>query len=90
MKLYLGRKAIVPGIVLPGEVVKNQNKTITENGLYSYDAGYTGLGNITVNVPQITSGIAISNKKDGIITRRAIQFVGQKMEITKEKLQNYQ
>lgn len=30
--------------------VKNQNKTITENGEYTADSGYTGLGVVTVNV----------------------------------------
>lgn len=32
-------------------VIKNQNKTITENGVYTADNGYTGLGVVTVNVP---------------------------------------
>lgn len=30
--------------------VKNQDKTITENGTYSADNGYTGLGTVTVDV----------------------------------------
>ncbi len=30
--------------------VNNQDKTITENGVYTADEGYTGLGEITVNV----------------------------------------
>lgn len=33
-----------------GGEVKNQNKTITENGVYTADSGYTGLGVVTVNV----------------------------------------
>lgn len=32
--------------------IRNQNKTITENGTYRHDSGYTGLGPVTVNVPQ--------------------------------------
>lgn len=32
------------------EVVNNQDKTITENGQYTADEGYSGLGTITVNV----------------------------------------
>ena len=31
--------------------VNNQNKTITENGIYTADTGYTGLGIVTVNCP---------------------------------------
>lgn len=32
--------------------VKNQHKTITENGVYRADSGYTGLGTVTVSVPE--------------------------------------
>ena len=31
--------------------INNQDKTITSNGTYKADAGYTGLGTVTVNVP---------------------------------------
>ena len=33
-----------------GVTIKNQNKTITENGTYTADSGYTGLGTVTVDV----------------------------------------
>lgn len=33
-----------------GTEINNQDKTITENGVYTADSGYTGLGTITVNV----------------------------------------
>lgn len=33
-----------------GGEIKNQNKTVTENGVYTADSGYTGLGRVTVNV----------------------------------------
>lgn len=33
-----------------GTIINNQNKTFTENGTYTADAGYTGLGTVTVNV----------------------------------------
>lgn len=33
-----------------GGEVNNQNKTITENGVYTADSGYTGLGRVTVDV----------------------------------------
>lgn len=32
--------------------INNQDKTITSNGQYTADEGYTGLGNVSVNVPQ--------------------------------------
>ena len=34
-----------------GTTIKNQDKQITENGTYTADVGYTGLGTVTVNVP---------------------------------------
>ncbi len=33
-----------------GTTINNQNKTFTENGTYTADAGYTGLGTVIVNV----------------------------------------
>lgn len=41
-----------------GVTIKNQNKTITANGTYKADSGYTGLGTVNVNVP--ASGITPS------------------------------
>lgn len=35
-----------------GVEINNQDITITENGVYTADAGYTGIGTATVNVPQ--------------------------------------
>lgn len=35
-----------------GQTINNQDKTITENGTYQADESYTGLGTVTVNVPQ--------------------------------------
>lgn len=35
-----------------GVVINNQNRTFTENGIYNADAGYTGLGTVTVDVPE--------------------------------------
>jgi hypothetical protein len=35
-----------------GVTIRNQNKTITENGTYTADSGYTGLGTVTVSVPE--------------------------------------
>ena len=34
-----------------GSIVNNQDLTVTENGIYTHDAGYTGLGTVSVNVP---------------------------------------
>ena len=42
------------------DTVNNQNKTITTNGVYSADAGYTGLGNVTVSLPLDTKRITIN------------------------------
>lgn len=47
-KLFLGTREITPIIKVGG--INNQDKTITENGTYTADTGYTGLGEVTVNV----------------------------------------
>lgn len=43
--------------VTGGGTIKNQHKTFTENGIYRADSGYTGLGTVTVNVPQTGGGV---------------------------------
>ena len=42
-----------------GVTIKNQNKTVTENGTYKADSGYTGLGEVTVDVQ--TAGADVSD-----------------------------
>lgn len=54
MGMYLGGQKISP-IIKVGEI-NNQDKTITENGTYTADTGYTGLGEVTVNVSSGDSG----------------------------------
>ena len=41
----------VEGTAETGSQINNQDKTITQNGQYTADSGYTGLGTVTVNVP---------------------------------------
>ena len=41
----------VEGTAEAGSQINNQDKTITQNGQYTADSGYTGLGTVTVNVP---------------------------------------
>ena len=46
-----------------GSSINNQDKTITSNGTYEADAGYTGLGTVTVEVPvsySIPNGLSFS------------------------------
>lgn len=45
----LGFKSAVEGIST-GVPINNQNKTITQNGTYTADEGFTGLGTVSVNV----------------------------------------
>lgn len=40
-----------------GVTINNQDKTITENGTYTADSGYTGLGTVTVSVASPPSDI---------------------------------
>jgi len=44
-----------------GSTINNQDKTLTENGQYTADSGYTGLGTVTVNVPEPTGNINITD-----------------------------
>ena len=49
---YDGFNQVNLNINVSGGSVNNQDKTITENGVYTADQGYTGIGTATVNVPQ--------------------------------------
>ena len=56
-----------------GVTINNQNKTITENGTYTADEGYTGLGTVTVDVASGggdvgLSGISITKMSCGTVT----------------------
>lgn len=50
------RREMFLSMIQPGDgsgaTIRNQNKTITENGQYKADSGYTGLGTVTVAVPE--------------------------------------
>lgn len=50
-ELRLGENIVIPAIVVGGDKIRNQDKTITQNGVYTADDGFTGLGEVTVNVP---------------------------------------
>ena len=50
MTLYKGSKKIAP-IVNKGLTVHNQDKTVTANGVYHCNEEHTGLGEVTVLVP---------------------------------------
>lgn len=50
-----------------GATIKNQDKTITENGTYTADSGYTGLGTVTVDV-QASGGGSDTNFVMGSFT----------------------
>lgn len=43
-----------------GAEIKNQDITITSNGTYTAESGYTGIGTATVNVPQPTGEVNIT------------------------------
>lgn len=44
------------GLASGGVTINNQDKTITENGVYQADEGYTGLGTVTVEVASTGGG----------------------------------
>lgn len=52
-----------------GEEINNQDKTITKNGQYTADEGYTGLGTVTINVPSegdVVEAIAIGEATSAV------------------------
>lgn len=52
-KLVKGNTILgIEGTAETGTEINNQDKEITENGTYTADEGYTGLGTVIVNVPQ--------------------------------------
>ena len=63
MGLYINGKLV--GISLPqtggGQPINNQDITVTENGTYEAEEGYTGLGEVTVNVPSMGQTITAKN-----------------------------
>lgn len=43
-----------------GGSVNNQDITVTSNGVYTAESGYSGLGEVTVSVPDyVTSGLPV-------------------------------
>ena len=48
---YNGMAQVDLTVSVPSQEINNQDKTITQNGTYTADSGYTGLGEVTVNVP---------------------------------------
>lgn len=58
----------VEGTASAGGTINNQDKTITENGQYTADEGYTGLGTVTVNVidPEYDENLLLTKQILGI------------------------
>ncbi len=61
-----------------GATIKNQDKTITENGTYAADEGFTGLGKVTVNVAASGGG---QETLDLLINRDIVEVRSETEEI---------
>lgn len=67
-----------------GTEINNQDKTITKNGSYTADEGYTGLGTVTVNVHSegdVVEAIALGTAKeaavnDKVLLNKAVDYNG--------------
>lgn len=54
MAIYLGSQNVGIGVITKvGDNIKNEDITITENGVYNASESYTGLGTVTVNVDNV-------------------------------------
>lgn len=51
-----------------GQTINNQDITVTENGVYTAESGYTGLGTVTVNVSSGANTQNITVRQDGVYT----------------------
>lgn len=58
-----------------GTTINNQNITVTENGEYTADEGYTGLGTVTVNVPAPSGTINITENGTYDVTNKSSAVV---------------
>ena len=72
-----------------GVTIKNQNKTITENGEYTADSGYTGLGKVTVDVAGGLIEVTTSEEMDNIISSATASDVGKVYIYTGETNEKY-
>lgn len=55
--------------------INNQNITITENGIYTYETGYTGLGTVTVTVSGSGGGdliYAVNNSSFSVVNDQKV------------------
>lgn len=50
----------VTGTLEEGTAINNQNISVTTNGTYTADSGYTGLGEVTVNLPLDSKTITVN------------------------------
>ena len=71
-----------------GVTIRNQNKTITENGTYTADSGYTGLGTVTVEVASGGSTGGGNNNFDEFVTGATTDLYSDATSIGGYKLQD--
>lgn len=65
---YDGFDVVTLTINVPSSQINNQDKTITQNGQYTADSGYTGLGTVTVNVPSGSGDIKLFETEQAMQT----------------------
>lgn len=74
---YDGFDSVTLNINVPGSAINNQDKTITENGVYTADSGYTGLGEVTVNVTdsEYTTNLTLSQQILGPVPYIPLEYI---------------
>lgn len=60
MGFYFDVNSVTPSKGGGGDTILNEDITVTTNGVYNADEGYTGLGEVTVNLPLDTKTITIN------------------------------
>ena len=68
MALYLGKDLVSASSGSGGVTIKNQDKNITANGTYRADSGYTGLGEVVVEVPMVSDNSKLVSVIDRTVT----------------------
>lgn len=66
----------IEGTLEEGAEINNQDKEIIANGTYTADEGYTGLGTVTVNVPDTENILDITNNDTITIEDNVLVITG--------------
>ena len=89
MALYLGKDLVSAFSGSGGTTIKNQDITVTENGTYTAENGYTGLGTVTVDVPTGGGENKLASYFNGTVTEITAEDFGGATKIADSAFDSY-